>query len=183
MLLVTQSKTNIYELLLLFPIILFYKNSSKKKLFSFFILFIIIFIIFIYTKERIYFFIKHGDTYRLNEINTFISLILADPVRLLVGNGPGIPYRDFSIEDIYNNSNAIYDIHFHFLKLCLFFGVPLTFILTNFFYKSLLSKNFFFKIILTFFFITAGSFDIYGIIGIRYLVYNFSTNTYNIKKI
>ena len=177
MLIVTQSKTFIIELLLLFPLIFIYKNSSKKKLFSFFILLIFIFIIFIYTKDRIHTFIEHGDTHRLMEINAFISAILNDPVRLLIGNGPGIPYRDFSTEDIYNNSigiiNAMHDIHFHFLKLCLFFGVPLTFILTIFFYKSLLFKNFFFQIILTFFFIISGNFDIYGAIGIRYLVYKF----------
>jgi hypothetical protein len=181
MLLITQSKTNILELLLLFPLIFIYKNSSKKKLFLFFILLMIIFIIFIYAKERIYFFIEYGDYYRLNEINNFISTILVDPIRFLVGNGSGIQFRDFAYEN--ENINSIYDIHFYFLKLCLLFGVPLTFILTIFFYKSLLFKNFFFQIILTIFFILSGSFDIFGAIGTRYLVYDLLKNAKISKKI
>lgn len=182
MIIVTQSKASILEFLLLFPLILFYKNNSKKKLFLFLILLILILILFIYVKERIVFFIEYGDTYRLFEINNFISTILTDPVRFLVGNGAGIPYRDFAIWDINKDINSIHDIHFHFLKLCLLFGVPLTFILIIFFYKSLLFKNFFFQIILTIYFITAGALDITSAIGIRYLVYNFLTNNKISKK-
>jgi hypothetical protein len=180
MLFVTQGKSQLMFILFLLFFVLFYKKkSSVKKLFLFLILFIIFFVLFYLIKDRIVFFFDYGDSYRLQEFTDIKNII--DPIRFLVGNGPGIAYRNFAIDNDLS-INADYDTHNTFLTLSITFGVPITLILIFFFYKSLLLKNFFFRIALTILFILF-TIDLHSAIGFRYLVYKFSNNIKPKKKI
>jgi hypothetical protein len=176
---ITQGKSQlIFILFLLLFIFFFKKNTFVKKLFLFLILFIVISVIFYLLKDRIDYFFEYGDVYRLLELVDIINII--DPIRFLVGIGPGIPYRNFAIE--YNFSiNADYDTHNSFLTLSILFGVPITLTLIFFFYKSLLLKNFFLQMGLTILFIIF-TIDLHSAIGFRYLVYKFSTSMKPKKK-
>ena len=178
MLLITQGKS--YLIFIFFSIfsIFFKKNNFIKKLFLFLILFIIFSIFFYLLKDRIKYFFDYGDSYRLYEFTNIKNII--DPIRFLVGIGPGIAYRNFAIDHNFS-INADYDTHNSILTLSVIFGVPITLILIFFFYKSLLLKNFFFQMLLTIIFIFS-IIDAHTAVGFRYLVYKFSTSTKPKKK-
>jgi hypothetical protein len=179
MLFITQGKSYlIFIFFLIFPYF-FKKKNLIKKLFLFLITFIFFSIFFYLLKDRIKYFFDYGDSYRWLEFTDIKNII--DPIRFLVGIGPGIAYRNFAIDNNFS-INADYDTHNTFLTLSIIFGVPITLILIFFFYKSLLLKNFFLQMLLTVIFISS-NLDLHTAIGFRYLVYKFSTSIKPKKKI
>jgi hypothetical protein len=180
MIIVTFSKEFFIKIIfIIFPFFFYFKNTFIKKFF--FLLFSTLVIIYSFNspiKERFDIFIASGDSFRYLEYENVISTIMTDPIRFLIGNGPGIKYKEAVYYDIsftYENSiNFYYDVHNFYLKILLLFGFPLSFILIIFFYKILPLKNFFFRTLLVIHIITMNDAGFFVAIGFRYLIYKFS---------
>jgi hypothetical protein len=168
-----------------YPFFFYFKKKITEKIFFLFIFFTMI--IFFYSsplKEKFELFYLLGDNYRVNEFKNVTSKLTVDPIRFFIGNGPGIRYKgDPNDRTEYVDSiNSFFDVHNFFLKLCLLFGFPLTFILLILFYKSIPLKNSFFRILIIIHIITLADASLFLAIGVRYLNYKFSTITKVSKK-
>jgi hypothetical protein len=151
------------------------KLIGKIYLFIFFF-FPLIFFFNSTLKERFNTLILMGDNFRLFEFEQVVSRMTTDPLRFLIGNGPGIQYKekvsDNALESL-SSLNSYYDVHNFFLKLCLTFGFPLTFILIILFYKILSLKSFLLRTLIIIHIITVNNVSLFSAIGIRYLIYKF----------